>query len=493
MEETIANDSRTTMARSPLLRLRIYMRSISHRQVSRLQEKQRRRAVGRRHAISALHARCGIYTKPSVVAQILDRVGWQKDKDLRNSRLLEPASGDGEFVIEAGRRLVISFRRHGAETNVATLANRIVAFELHPREAHRARRRVVSMLLEIGIHHRTAYAIATTWVRNGDFLLSDLPSSGFTHVVGNPPYVRWSKIPLHLKLKYDQVLPQEMIRGDLFLPFLDRSLKHLNANGWCGFLCSNRWRFMAFAEKFREKWLPLLEIASEDSILADNAFVQNVDAYPSILVAKRRTSSRVPSKAAIIRRGRTLEDFGCVVKVGPALGHTPAYVLEPNEGGVEPQLLQPWLNASEIDEGDIFWRGRKIIVMHGNDGKLIPLERYPNLNARLRQFETALKQRSIVRNGAPWYRPIDRISATLWARPKLLVPELAKIPRLAIDFSGAIPSHGVYAIFAADNNIETIYSRLRDGGLARALEGLAPKVKGGYSRCYRRFLEQISV
>ena len=232
---------------------------------------------------------------------------------------------------------------------------------------------------------------------------------------------------------------------------------------------------------------------SEDSILADNAFVQNVDAYPSILVAKRRTSSRVPSKAAIIRRGRTLEDFGCVVKVGPALGHTPAYVLEPNEGGVEPQLLQPWLNASEIDEGDIFWRGRKIIVMHGNDGKLIPLERYPNLNARLRQFETALKQRSIVRNGAPWYRPIDRISATLWARPKLLVPELAKIPRLAIDFSGAIPSHGVYAIFAADNNIETIYSRLRDGGLARALEGLAPKVKGGYSRCYRRFLEQISV
>jgi hypothetical protein len=250
---------------------------------------------------------------------------------------------------------------------------------------------------------------------------------------------------------------------------------------------------MAFAGKFREKWLPLLEIASEDSILANSAFVQNVDAYPSILVAKRRTSGRVPSKPATIRGSRTLLDLGCIVRVGPALGHSPAFVLEPNESDVEAQLLQPWLDASEIDEEKISWRGRRVIVMHGKDGNLIQPECFPDLHARLRLFEATLKQRWIVRNGAPWYRPIDRISATVWMRPKLLVPELAKVPRIALDRSGAIPSHGVYAIFAVDNDIEPIYNKLRAGGLARALEGLAPKVKGGYYRCYRRFLEKISI
>jgi hypothetical protein len=469
------------------------MRSVSHRQISRVPVKQGRPTLGRRDAIRALHARCGVYTKPSVVAQILDGVGWQKEQDLRKCRLLEPASGDGEFVIEAGRRLIASCRQHGAELGLTVLADRILAFELHPREVQRARRRVLAMLLENGVHHRTANAVAASWVRGGDFLLSELPPSGFTHVVGNPPYVRWSKIPSLFKSKYDRLLPSEMIKGDLFLPFLDRSLNHLQPNGRCGFLCSNRWRFMAFAEKFRDKWLPLLEITSEDGISANSAFVQNVDAYPSILVAKRRSSSQVLSKPATIHGTRTLQDLGCVIKVGPALGHSPAFVLEPNESEIEPQLLRPWLDASEVDEGEISWRGRRIIVMYDSDEKLIQLDRFPLLHTRLRRFETQLKQRSIVRNGAPWYRPIDRVCAAQWTSAKLLIPELAKVPRVAIDRSGAIPSHGVYAIFAADNDIEAVYNRLRSGGLARALEGLAPKVKGGYYRCYRRFLEKIYV
>ena len=64
---------------------------------------------------------------------------------------------------------------------------------------------------------------------------------------------------------------------------------------------------------------------------------------------------------------------------------------------------------------------------------------------------------------------------------------------MAIDRTGAIPSHGVYAIFAPEDDIEALYEKLRDGKLAKALDGIAPKVKGGYVRCYKRFLDRVTV
>jgi hypothetical protein len=441
--------------------------------------------------IEALHRRCGIYTNPDVVRRILDAVGWHEKADLSRSCLLEPAAGNGAFVVEAARRLVAALLYRRIVPNVESLLHRITAFELHPRECEAARSRVAATLRSAGVHHRTAEICARSWIVSGDFLLSNLPTAHFTHTVGNPPYIRWPRIPERLKATYEKRLPQDMTGGDLFLPFLDRALQLLRLGGSCGFLCSDRWRFMAFAERFRRKWLPRLEIRSERKLPSFEAFVDNVDSYPMILIGSKRLAKKKTYKLPRVQRGKTLAELGCVVKVGPALGHTPAYVLAPHEDDIEPELLQPWIDGTEIAEGKISWRGRRVIVMHGKDEKLVALRRFPLLRDRLTRFKKPLQNRSIVANGAPWFRPIDRVIAAKWSRPKLLVPELAKTPRVAIDRSGAIPSHGVYAIFAPDDDVEVLYDKLRDGKLAAALDGIAPKVKGGYVRCYRRFLLMV--
>lgn len=443
--------------------------------------------------VEALHDRCGIYTNPQVVCRILDAVGWHQKADLSRSRLLEPAAGNGAFVVEAARRLVAALLHHRIDPNADSLLYRITAFELHPHESELARSRVAAALRSAGVHGRTAQACARAWVVSGDFLLAHLPIQDFTHAVGNPPYIRWSRVPPVLKATYEKRLPQDMTGGDLFLPFLDRALELLRSGGSCGFLCSDRWRFMAFAEKFRKKWLPKLQIKSERSLPSFEAFVENVDSYPTILIASKKSSKDKKRLLPIVKRGKTLEELGCIIRVGPALGHSPAYVLAPDQNDVEAELLRPWIDGTEIAEERISWRGRRVIVMHGKDEKLLNLRRFPMLKARLARFKKALKNRSIVSKGAPWFRPIDRVIAANWSGPKLLVPELAKIPRVAIDRSGAIPSHGVYAIFAPDDDVDALYEKLRDGRLAAALEGVAPKVKGGYVRCYRRFLLMIRV
>lgn len=438
--------------------------------------------------VEDLHGKCGIYTRDSLVESVLDAVHWTATSDLRQAALLEPAAGDGAFVVAAATRLVRSFRAQGLEPKTEVLADRIRAWEIHPREAIAARTRVTEALRALGLHHRTASSCASRWITTGDFLLADQATNTFTHAVGNPPYVRWSKVPPNLRAQYERILPSGIASGDLMLAFLDRSLRSLLPGGHCGFVCSDRWMHMRFAEPFRQKWLPWLDIHSNEQVDARDAFDQSVDAYPSVVVASKRSTARQAPEISAKQNGITLADLGCTIRVGPALGCRSAFVLKAGESSVESQLLEPWVGSAELNEGAIAWQGRRVIAMHDEEGTLRVLNDYPRLASRLEKYRAQLEDRAIVRNGAPWYRPIDRIRAKDWERPKLLLPELARTPRVAIDRSGLIPSHGVYCIFVDDDDVERVYDQLKEGQLASALAQVSPRVKGGYLRCYKRFL-----
>ena len=114
--------------------------------------------------------------------------------------------------------------------------------------------------MSLGVHRSTAKSCAKAWIRTGDFLLSEKAPDQYTHVVGNPPYIRWNKVPAQLREVYEERLPSEMTRGDLYLPFLDRALDALKAEGKCGFVCSDRWQYAVYGNGFRRKWLPRLDV-----------------------------------------------------------------------------------------------------------------------------------------------------------------------------------------------------------------------------------------
>ena len=441
-----------------------------------------------------IHRLSAVYTNPTIVERMLDEIGWREDVDLSGSRLLEPAAGNGQFLVAAARRLASSYSRHGIPHTIRTLSKCIAGFELHPQAADEARSRVITELREGGVNQSTARACGTAWIHQEDFLLATLRSRTFTHVVGNPPYLRWSKIPIALRRTYEMHLTPEVAKGDLFLPFLDKALEYMDSDGTCAILCSDRWQFMAYAQDFREKWLPRLKIHSNQSILATDAFIGHVDTYPTILVAQKQTTPNTVRPMSNHPTGKTLEELSFTIRVGPALGFTQAFVLRPEEQCVEPELLNPWVDSTEILEGSVEWKGRRVITMFTDEGELLDIRRFPKLEKHLSTYRPELVNRRIVRDGAPWYRPIERVRAREWSGPKLLIPELVKVPRLALDRSGLIPSHGVYAILPLENaDIEDLYKRLSNGGLASALLGIAPKVKNGYVRCYRHFLRKIRV
>jgi hypothetical protein len=62
-----------------------------------------------------------------------------------------------------------------------------------------------------------------------------------THIVGNPPYIRWEAIPLELRKAYRNRYPSFKGRADLYVAFIDRALDLLTENGQLGFLCPGAW------------------------------------------------------------------------------------------------------------------------------------------------------------------------------------------------------------------------------------------------------------
>lgn len=448
-------------------------------------------SIERLTEVAQLHARTGVYTRSPQIQLVLDAVGWTAGEDLERLVLVEPSAGDGGFLVEAATRLVECLSGKGLRPTPDILRDRIRAWEFFPDAASAARGKLIELLTKAGLTRRDAQSVAEGWVSTSDFLETDLPSMSADVVVGNPPYLRWSLLPAGKRTAYEAILPADVARGDLLLPFLDKGIDALRIGGRLGFIVSDRWQHAAYASKWRARMLPQIDILERVELKPKDAFNEPVDAYVERLVVKRRATSLSGKTSTTPKR---LFDNSFDIRVGPALGCTPAYVLQPDElHTVERELLRPWVDGKEVSEQGITWRGRYIITLYDDDGRLRDLGRFPRALARLEAYRGRLEQRAIAIRGAkPWWRPIDRLSPEPWSRRKLLIPELSKIPRVAMDASGAIPSHGVYAVFSEDDKaLDKLYMQLKDGGLARSLEGKAPKVKGGYFRCYEAILRKL--
>lgn len=467
----------------------------------------KRKAARHDHAaVAAVHERCGVYTSPAAAEKLLDWISWTADSDLSGARLLEPCCGDGALVVPAAARLCESLAERRRALSERNLAPRIRAFEFVASEAAEARRKIRVILMRKGVDRASAARIARTWIRCEDFLLAEREELSFSHVVANPPYVRWSSLPRDMALKYESVLSAEAARGDLCLAFLDQMAARASDGALLGVLVSDRWLYSAYADGFRKKHARAVVLERHEDANASVVFQQKVYAYPAMLLMRRnkvdggkssREFVRSNDASALFRRWSeafgSLGAAGCSVRVGPALGNDAAFIVSgPEAANIERGRLWPFVGPREIlSRDEIEWRGRYVVVVHDGAG-LVDLDEFPKLAKHLKPFKLELKRRSCVKDDSrEWFRTIDRIAPNDWKRPKLLVPELAKRPRIAMDVNGRIPSHGVYAIFPGEWPIVALHAVLASGVLGATLHAIAPKVNSQCLRSYKKFLIRV--
>ena len=434
---------------------------------------------------------------------ILDLSGYTTDRPLHEARLLEPAMGQGDFLTLAIDRLFETYERDtsaGRRDVVHDLGECIRAVELHHSSYEQTRLVVMAALASKGVEGAKAQALCDSWLLRGDFLL--LPLEGtFTHVIGNPPYVRQELIPDCTMAEYRRRFTTVYDRADIYIPFIERSLSLLEVGGSLGFICADRWMKNRYGGPLRRFVADRFHLKCFVDMVDTEAFLSDVIAYPAIIVisseksgptrvayrpeinARSLTALAQTMTAVKLQKGRgvteikgvtngsepwmlemqdvlavirrleadfpTLEEAGCKVGIGVATGADQIFIGPLDELDVEPDRKLPLAMTRDIVTGIVKWRGLGVINPFGTDGRLVPLTSYPKLSAYFERHGAAIKARHVSKkNPNGWYRTIDRIYPELTYKPKLLIPDIKGTAQIVYEPGELYPHHNLYFVTA---------------------------------------------
>src|SRR5579863_189661 len=424
------------------------------------------------------------------------------------------------------------------------LASALRAVELHEDSFEATHDLVLAAVKRAGLAHWNAQAIVNAWLQHGDYLLADMDGA-FDYVVGNPPYIRQEMIADVLMAEYRSRYRTIFDRADIYIPFIERSLDLLAKGGQLAFICSDRWMKNRYGGPLRALVAGSFHLRSYIDMVDTPAFHSDVVAYPAITVIAREKghvtrmayrpeisadglsvlarslrSSATPAPITGVREAQavasgsepwildssdqlsllrrlesefpTIEEAGCKVGIGVATGADKAFIGLYDELDVEPDRKLPLAMTRDIDSGTVHWRGFGVINPFGDDGKLVPLARYPKLRQYLEARREQIAARHVAQKSpASWYRTIDRIYPEIAAQPKLLIPDIKGEAHIVYEDGQLYPHHNLYFITSNGWDLRALQTVLTSGIARLFVATYSTKMRGGYLRFQAQYLRRI--
>jgi len=485
-----------------------------------------------------------VLTKPHIVDLILDLCGYKANIDLTERRLLEPACGLGAFLLPAIDRLAASAKSRGVQLH--TLVDAIAAFDIEEEHVAITRNAVVERLCRYGIKAAPARAVAERWVQQADFLLTPIVGQ-FDFVVGNPPYIRIEQLSPLIQAEYRRRYATLYDRADLYVAFIERSLRLLAPKGVLGFICADRWTLNKYGAPLRELVSRNYSVRTYIDLHKASPFEAEVIAYPSIFVIENEPGGKPvrvvrlstgsqeecaavvngggngasvsasvqsetyttwfanndpwvlssPAQLATLRslesRFPLLEESGRTsVRIGIATGNDSVYIV-PEGADIEPGRLLPLVMRSDINNGRIRNTHRCVINTYEDKG-VINLDDYPRLRKYLESNAGALKKRHVAqKDPVGWCRTIDRPYPKMVEKPKLLIPDIAGSNEVIYEAGHFYPHHNLYFVISEDWDMEVLGGLLSSRVALFFVWSYAVKMRGGYLRFQAQYLRRIRV
>ena len=490
--------------------------------------------------------RGAIFTRREVVDFILDLVGYTKSKALYRLRLLEPSFGEGDFLLPAIERLLLSVaaaRKRGAE--VPALDDCIRGVELHKKSYDHTKGKLTTLLESHGFARVEAVRLAGVWLMHGDFLLVPLPDS-FHMACGNPPYLRQEQIAGPLLQEYKKRYSTIFDRADLYIPFIERSLRLLTVKGKVSFICADRWMKNRYGGPLRALIAREFHVSAYVDMVDVQAFHSDVIAYPAITVIERVSAGptlvasspslepvelkalakalrgetktlpngvhrlegvtqgeepwvfQQSSSIGLVRRIESeyplIEDAGCKIGIGVATGADGVFVRKMDELDVEPERKLPLAMTRDITSGHVEWRGYGVLNPFEDDGSLASLARYPRFARYLETHREAITGRHVAkRDSSRWYRTIDRITAPLALRPKLLIPDIKGEAHVVYEEGRLYPHHNLYYVVSDVWDLRALQGILLSNLTRLFVATYSTKMRGGFLRFQAQYLRRLRV
>lgn len=189
-----------------------------------------------------------VYTPEPVVARILDEAGLGSSAGLAAASVCDPACGDGAFLVPLAARILRSLPRREARAAL----RRLVGADRDPRALAACRARLDDLLRAADPGARLAWKLVEEDALEPDSLASF--RGRFTHLVGNPPYVRVQNLEADGRRRIAGRF--RLVRGatDLYLVFFELGLDLLRAGGRLAFITPSSWLRSDSGRPLRAEW-----------------------------------------------------------------------------------------------------------------------------------------------------------------------------------------------------------------------------------------------
>ena len=176
-----------------------------------------------------------VYTPEPIVELILDNVLPKSDDELADAIVCDPACGDGAFLTAVARHILARLSRAEA---LDALRN-LTGYDIDQDAIARCKQNLDGELARYYPGERVDWNVnSRDALRRSAF---ENEYGRFTHVVGNPPYVRVQ----HLEQSgRDRLAGQwNLLRGatDLYIIFYELGLDLLRPGGICGYITPSSW------------------------------------------------------------------------------------------------------------------------------------------------------------------------------------------------------------------------------------------------------------
>lgn len=446
--------------------------------------------IGRRWAIEELHAATAIYTSIHVVDALLDRLQWPEC----GGRLLDPSAGDGSFLLQALKRL---------DLTVAKSIDRVRGWEIHAGAAQEARSRIIEYLILNGWRRARATAAARRMVTHRDFLTDGPEVNEFRIIAGNPPYLRFQRLPDYFKNIYVDCIPK-YARGDLLHSFLDWCARLLPADGAIGLVCSDRFLFNANAEELRRQMgirvgiSHLARLDTRSSFYRPKLRVRGTlpRIHPVEVILKPVGSECFTMTGAAIspdelgreeeQAGRTLGDIARV-SLAPWLGPFGIFVVSADTARTLPGAnLVPAVDTDDIDPiTDELGAPTRYAIRTSREAKPAG-----EVDRHLRKQRSKMPERG--RNRPYWVPP--EIINLRFDRPSLLIPRIARRLRAIPLPAGILPINHNLSVASTDAMSLTDLRELLLREKSQAwIQRNAPRLESGYYSITTRLLRRLPI
>ncbi len=199
-------------------------------------------------------------TPPLLVRKILDACGYVDDVDLSRLKVLDPACGSGNFLVEVASRMLASGQQRGVEPRkiLASLQRNLWGFDPDPIACFLAemqvRSRIAQELLSnrhpsLRLHIHQADGLTLSWEQARQETV-DL-------FIANPPYLAAKNTDLSAYR-----LTEGLGQVDSYLLFLRLALQVVRPDGWIGLVLPDAVLARANATKERQRLLEEMTVHS---------------------------------------------------------------------------------------------------------------------------------------------------------------------------------------------------------------------------------------